>query len=799
MKRMIYLLLILIFFVSSANTTIINIPSDYLTIQQGIDASVNGDTILVQPETYFENINFNGHNILLCSMYLPTGDTTHIYNTIIDGSSSGTVVTFNSGEDTTAVICGFTIQRGYHNYDHGGGIYCSDSSNPVISYNIIKANNVGWYGGGIYCTNSDPIIKANRIKSNTSKNLGGGIYLNSSNALIENNIISGNYALEEDPDDESGAGGGIYCSYSTPVISGNYINNNMALGQEEGGGAGIYCDYSDAIITENTITDNKAFGTDAEGGGIKCSRCNPTISYNDIIGNSSEYEGGGIDLYHADPDINNNNINDNSAFIGGGIACSNSEPTISYNTIDGDSAEWFGGGISLRMYSHADVNNNDIIDNYGDEGGGIGCDRSHPEISNNKINKNTAGWAGGIYINRDSYPQVTSNTITENYGRLGGGINCIDGGGTLKGNLISNNDCNFGGGIYCRPDSTFLLINNTIVENTAVYDGGGIRAIGSKTFIKNCIFWNNSADSVPEILADTIEVSYSDVKGGFEGRANIDTDPLFVGGDPYDFSLTSASSCINSGDSYTQRDPDSSITDMGAYHFNHVPPVVHIRMVPDSTEIVIPSTGGSFTFHGIMMSTVNYQASGDVWVMLTLPDSNSYGPLNLWYSIPVAPYEFIDYYPSVQNVPSYAPPGEYIFHVYCGIYPNYITDSDSFYFTKSEFISIATNVHDWNLSGWNVEGQSVEETTPSKTILSGCFPNPFNAVTTISFELSEATNTKLEIYNLIGQKVSTLINGYKPAGNQSVVWDASDYSSGIYFYKLTAGDISSTKRMTFLK
>jgi len=91
-----------IYCVSSA--TIINIPADYPTIQQGINVSAVGDTVLVQPGTYVENINFNGHNIVLASLFLTTQDTSYISSTIIDGNQAGSVAAFESGEDSTAAI-----------------------------------------------------------------------------------------------------------------------------------------------------------------------------------------------------------------------------------------------------------------------------------------------------------------------------------------------------------------------------------------------------------------------------------------------------------------------------------------------------------------------------------------------------------------------------------------------------------------------------------------------------------------------------------------------------------------------
>ena len=96
---------------------IIYVPGDYPTIQEGIEAAEDGDTVLVADDTYYENINFIGKPILLASEFILDGDTNHINNTIIDGSQPvnpdiGSVVTFGSGEDTTSVLCGFTITGG---------------------------------------------------------------------------------------------------------------------------------------------------------------------------------------------------------------------------------------------------------------------------------------------------------------------------------------------------------------------------------------------------------------------------------------------------------------------------------------------------------------------------------------------------------------------------------------------------------------------------------------------------------------------------------------------------------------
>jgi hypothetical protein len=83
--------------------------------------------------------------------------------------------------------------------------------------------------------------------------------------------------------------------------------------------------------------------------------------------------------------------------------------------------------------------------------------------------------------------------------------------------------------------------------------------------------------------------------------------------------------------------------------------------------------------------------------------------------------------------------------------------------------------------------------------LSQNYPNPFNPITQINYTLPRDGHVRLEIYNLLGQKVGTLVDEYQQAGQKTVNWEAKDLSSGIYFYKLTAGDFTATKKMVLTK
>jgi hypothetical protein len=107
-----------------------------------------------------------------------------------------------------------------------------------------------------------------------------------------------------------------------------------------------------------------------------------------------------------------------------------------------------------------------------------------------------------------------------------------------------------------------------------------------------------------------------------------------------------------------------------------------------------------------------------------------------------------------------------------------------------------------NGSGWLTgveEGGDDSPSIPRKFLLNQNHPNPFNATTIINYQLPVSDYVRLEVYNLLGQKVTTLIDSKKEAGYGSVIWDASDVCSGLYFYKLIAGGFTETKRMILVE
>jgi hypothetical protein len=224
-------------------------------------------------------------------------------------------------------------------------------------------------------------------------------------------------------------------------------------------------------------------------------------------------------------------------------------------------------------------------------------------------------------------------------------------------------------------------------------------------------------------------------------------------------------------------------------------PDVSIEIVPDDPPVTVPQ-GGTFGYTGTVTNNTEDPQTTDIWVMAAGPSEGVYGPFKDFLDAPLAPSQTRSRHFS-QKVPNAAPLGFYNYIAYCGDYPSTVMDSSSF---QVEVIAGAPGGGEdigWVLTGSFLEGESPE--LPSEFALSGNYPNPFNASTVISYELPGVTHVKLEVYNLRGQKVATLVHAQQEAGYKSVTWEDSEAASGVYFYKLTAGDFTEVKRMTLLR
>jgi len=238
MKRSPIILAIIFIIAKISLSEIIQIPGDKATIQSGITAAVDGDTVLVDEGTYSECINFQGKAITVASHFILDQETSHIAKTIIYGNS-GSVVRFLSEEDSLSILSGFTITNGSGISDPremfsgsfvGGGI-CIYNASPKVSQCRIIKNAGSTYGGGIFCANSSSIFENLTISNNKDTYCGAGFYCYEASPKLIDVSIFDNHC--EYNGELRGEGGGIYSERSYPELLNVRIYNNSAT---DGGG-----------------------------------------------------------------------------------------------------------------------------------------------------------------------------------------------------------------------------------------------------------------------------------------------------------------------------------------------------------------------------------------------------------------------------------------------------------------------------------------------------------------------------------------------------------------------------------
>lgn len=501
------------------------VPQQYPSIQAAINSSADGDTVLVAENIYFENINFKGKAIVVASYFIIDGDSSHINNTIIDGSQhthpdSGAVVTFNAGEDTSSVLSGFTIQSGSGNiwinafnaqFRAGGGIFCNSDFGATITNNRIMNNQISTgqvgIGGGIFCAGEGFIlhlsrnyISRNRVITSAFAGGGGGILISGIDAqvYVTDNAISDNRLSANNG---SGQGGGMYIDGSgiEIQIAGNTFERDTVVAQSFAIGAGSYIwavdSLQNSIIRENTFRENLADAVDDNA------------------------IGGGAFLINTADILLENNIFEN-------------------NTAKSIARRGFGGGMSIQdsgdpTTSYPQLIGNEFLNNTASSlfdiglGGGLGIFKSTVTVSGNYFQQNSA--EGGESIG--GAMRIYSSTVQS------------------SNNIYSENSASLGGAIHASGISLDSLqmeiINSTIVNNAADGSGGGVYVdSASQVTIVNTILWENTPEQLSQSTG-TLAVRYSDVQDGWDGLGNINANPTFLS--PTTFKLSDNSPCIDAG------------------------------------------------------------------------------------------------------------------------------------------------------------------------------------------------------------------------------------------------------------
>ena len=322
----------------SAYGATIQVPWNQPTIEHGLDAASDGDTVLVGPGTYSgifnQRLSFDGKAVTLRSKRGPL-------LTIIDGGGAGRGFVFAAG-DTSARVEGLTVRNCHAVYDDvsGGAIHCSAGASPRFEDCIIQDCSAA-YGGAIYSNGASPSFEGCVIERCRASTDGGGVYLVNSNAEFTDCRI-----VECVADRHGGAGrttGGLNTFWGC-LVSGN--------GAGDVGGA-FYVSGSSILLESSWMMYNDAGGRGGaayfDGGGVSVVRAC------EIRGNQAGSDGGGVYVISSsDPNFTNVLIADNSSDgVGGGISLRDDgvNPTFKYCTIANNSASGGGGGVDVTVWS----------------------------------------------------------------------------------------------------------------------------------------------------------------------------------------------------------------------------------------------------------------------------------------------------------------------------------------------------------------------------------------------------------------------------------------------------------------
>ena len=238
---------------------------DFLTIQEGLNAASDGDTVFVAPGVYAgpgnRNLDFNG---VSCSLIgLATRD-----ETVIDceSASPGFYI-----KDVSPVVENLVVMNG--DAEYGGGMYLEEAS-PVLANIRFMDNRATYDGGGIFCKDGSPTLEDVLFDNNSAGMSGGGMLCINSSASLTDVVFFRNAA--------PGSGGGMACMFSSPTVTGTIFRRNSA-----GLGGALYCGASHPSITWCTFVENQGA---EEGGCIYCGDGSaPTITHT-IIAFSSPGE-----------------------------------------------------------------------------------------------------------------------------------------------------------------------------------------------------------------------------------------------------------------------------------------------------------------------------------------------------------------------------------------------------------------------------------------------------------------------------------------------------------------------------
>lgn len=501
----------------------LHVPAEFATIQEALDAAVDGDEVILAPGVYrgAGNIalDFGAKAVTLRSV--DPSDPRVVSQTILDGDGGARLLAFTRGESRAATVAGLVIRNGYTSRLPGGGAILIANSSPTFSDCVIRDSLARPRGGGVSLVDSSPLFLRCRFSENRveERAAGGALFgWNSAPEIVDcefnrNVAVSGGALFFASLSSQDG---------NRPVISRCRFKQNTAVAA---GGAMAF-GKGDTRIEDCDFIANHVTGSDAwdrtRGGAI--------LAAGSYVVRGCRFVGNQVGAASVP-----------AGSLGGALATQASYFTetqvkaIEDCLFRDNHAHDRGGAIS--------------IEDHGDRAGDVVT----VVVRNCSIEHNIAGLqGGGVYVNQADQGRATTELR-----------NCV-----IRANRTSSGEgtAGVGGGVYheagdlksMRVDTELRLVGCTVTANTATDDGGGVAFAAPVSIVGSIVHGNTSARGTADVAPrsvgarSTLRVAFSNVgdlaalesDGGVMGASNIDADPRFESG----AHLSPHSPCIDAGD-----------------------------------------------------------------------------------------------------------------------------------------------------------------------------------------------------------------------------------------------------------
>jgi predicted outer membrane repeat protein len=691
-----------------------------------------------------------------------------------------------------------------------GGAISLFSADIIITGNVIS-HNTALDGGAILIYDSDPVFTGNIIEYNTAGQAGGGVWVGGqSSPVFNSDVISNNTA--------PGNGGGIICWQTTnTVLNSVNLSNNTA----EYGGA-IAVSDCEIQINDCNITDNASAWI---GGGINAYSCIIDINNTNFERDTAYIFGGAMGIYYSDLNVTNSNLTDNAArILGGGIHSDGSNITLTNVTFERDTTDDSGGAV-FTWICDMTISDCDFVDNSSINGGGICFDSCSVFINNSLFNGNNSLWGGAVLGNRGEI-NLTGCSFNNNTSDHGGAVNTYNCNLQIDSSMFYQNLSQIEGGalVYNADTSAFvspydLEINNSVFqENSSLTRSGAISAepLNStlpiiNVHINRSEFIDNNAQRVGALrIANVPDFTVSNSR--------------FTGNNTEQHTAACTFAGVSRGSVYNCLFEHNS-TGSGSSGGAGVSNFAEVTFLNCTFANNKAGSGG-----GIQMRRGSTATLINNIFWSNYPDQISLNAVN-----DTSACTLYSYYNNIQFGADSIHISDSVSVIYWGdgninSDPFFIDTLNNDYHLQDNSPCIAAGIDSIEVGGiWyycpatDIEGNlrpdppgtmpdmgayesqypvgiAIEEQlTPTEYALYQNYPNPFNPVTKIKYQVPKTTYVELVIYNVLGRMVKTLVDGLKPAGFYELEFNASHLSSGVYFYRLKAGEFVIMKKMVLIK